>query len=79
VDKAGNLSGTTVYGGGQCGCGVVYKLTPGAHEKWTYTVLHTFAYSDGAQPVRPRRRWIRMISIRAGALSRAHSVLVVVL
>lgn len=50
VDKAGNLYGTTVYGGGQCGCGVVYKLAPGTHGKRTYTVLHTFAYSDGAQP-----------------------------
>jgi uncharacterized repeat protein (TIGR03803 family) len=50
VDKVGNLYGTTVYGGGQCGCGVVYKLEPGIHGKWTYTVLHTFTYSDGAQP-----------------------------
>jgi uncharacterized repeat protein (TIGR03803 family) len=50
VDKAGNLYGTTIYGGGQCGCGVVYKLAPGAYGKWAYTVLHTFAYGDGAQP-----------------------------
>jgi uncharacterized repeat protein (TIGR03803 family) len=50
IDKAGNLFGTTIYGGGQCGCGVVYKLGPGTHGKWTYTVLHTFTYSDGAQP-----------------------------
>jgi uncharacterized repeat protein (TIGR03803 family) len=42
-DKAGNLYGTTVQGGiGPCynGCGVVYKLSPGADGKWKYTVLH---------------------------------------
>ncbi|HWY55036.1 MAG TPA: choice-of-anchor tandem repeat GloVer-containing protein [Terriglobales bacterium] len=50
VDKAGNLYGTTIYGGGQCGCGVVYKLAPAAKGGWKYTVLHTFVGSDGAQP-----------------------------
>jgi len=50
-DKAGNLYGTTIYGGSQqCGCGVVYKLAPTKHAKWKYTVLHTFLGSDGAQP-----------------------------
>jgi uncharacterized repeat protein (TIGR03803 family) len=51
MDKAGNLYGTTIAGGSsQCGCGVVYKLAPGAKGKWTYTVLHTFTGNDGAQP-----------------------------
>jgi len=48
TDKAGNLYGTTIYGG-TC-CGVVYKLAPGSNGKWTYTVLHTFNGYDGAQP-----------------------------
>jgi uncharacterized repeat protein (TIGR03803 family) len=37
VDPAGNLYGTTYYGGGTAG-GVVYKLDPAGHE----TVLHSF-------------------------------------
>jgi uncharacterized repeat protein (TIGR03803 family) len=50
-DDAGNLYGTTVYGGSaQCGCGVVYKLAPKKNGKWEYTVLHAFIGSDGAQP-----------------------------
>jgi uncharacterized repeat protein (TIGR03803 family) len=52
VDQAGNLYGTTVYGGSaSCGCGVVFKLMPGSGGKWTYSVLHTFVGSDGAQPI----------------------------
>jgi uncharacterized repeat protein (TIGR03803 family) len=54
IDKAGNLYGATVAGGiGGCsgGCGVVYKLAPSANGKWTYTVLHKFDGSDGAQPL----------------------------
>jgi uncharacterized repeat protein (TIGR03803 family) len=51
MDKAGNLYGTTVYGGTtSCDCGVVYKLEQGAGGKWTYTVLHRFTGYDGAQP-----------------------------
>jgi uncharacterized repeat protein (TIGR03803 family) len=49
MDKAGNLYGTTIAGGAY-DSGVVYKLAPGKNGKWTYTVLHTFDYSDGAQP-----------------------------
>jgi uncharacterized repeat protein (TIGR03803 family) len=54
IDKAGNLYGATVAGGiGGCsgGCGVAYKLVPGAGGKWKYTVLHKFDGSDGAQPL----------------------------
>ncbi len=49
-DKAGNLYGTTVEGGGSgCngGCGVVFKVTSAGTE----TVLHTFSDEpDGAYP-----------------------------
>src|SRR5262249_43399668 len=46
-DKAGNPYGTAAGGIDKCsgGCGVVYKLTPGPHSKWTYSVLHRF--TDG--------------------------------
>ena len=51
MDRTGNLYGTTINGGdANCGCGVVYKLSPGSNGKWTYTVLHRFAGTDGAQP-----------------------------
>ena len=51
MDKNGSLYGTTTGGGSpQCGCGVVYKLSPKKNGKWKYTVLHTFLGSDGAQP-----------------------------
>jgi uncharacterized repeat protein (TIGR03803 family) len=51
VDKAGNVYGTTMYGGNaQCDCGVVYKLSPHAGGKWKYTVLHAFTGYDGAAP-----------------------------
>jgi len=58
-DAVGNLYGTT-YGGGinnkTCstyasgGCGVVFKLTPGANGKWTETVLFRFGGPDGSNP-----------------------------
>ena len=51
-DQAGNLYGTAGGGIGQCsgGCGVVYKLTPKADGKWTYSVVHHFKGPDGAAP-----------------------------
>lgn len=48
IDKSGNLYGTAIYGG-TC-CGVVYELSPGSNDTWTYKVLHTFSGGDGAQP-----------------------------
>jgi uncharacterized repeat protein (TIGR03803 family) len=52
IDSAGNLYGTTGYGGtGDCvllgtkvGCGTVYELSPPAHKggAWTETVLYSF-------------------------------------
>jgi len=52
-DKAGVLYGTTATGGsGSCfdGCGVVYKLAPGADGKWIYTVLHEFSSPSESPP-----------------------------
>lgn len=56
-DKAGNLYGTTSYGGDpSCdppsGCGVVFKLTPHPGGAWTYTPIHKFTGSpDGRNPM----------------------------
>jgi uncharacterized repeat protein (TIGR03803 family) len=56
-DGAGNLYGTTAYGGsfggncGSIGCGVVFKLTPNSDGTWTESVLCTFTGSgDGVIP-----------------------------
>ena len=52
-DKAGNLYGTTSGGGNPLctgGCGVVYKLAPGAGGKWKYSLLHKFTGRDGGYP-----------------------------
>lgn len=55
-DSAGNLYGTTVYGGitgciSEYGCGVVFKLTPG-ETGWKQTVLYRFTGgTDGAYPL----------------------------
>ena len=49
-DQAGNLYGIAAGGTGQCTCGVVYKLTPGAKDKWTYSIVYTFNGYDGASP-----------------------------
>jgi uncharacterized repeat protein (TIGR03803 family) len=54
-DAAGNLYGTTAYGGstadacGSSGCGVVFQLSPSAGG-WSETVLETFNYTDGGHP-----------------------------
>ncbi len=59
-DQAGNLYGTTAFGGdhGACpdhrGCGIVFELTPTSDGSWTESALHTFCFSmgcsDGAYP-----------------------------
>jgi uncharacterized repeat protein (TIGR03803 family) len=56
-DAAGNLYGTTTYGGsytagcGGFGCGTVFELVRGADGKWTETVLHSFTGGrDGSLP-----------------------------
>jgi uncharacterized repeat protein (TIGR03803 family) len=55
-DQAGNIYGTTQYGGGtgcqRQGCGVVFKLAPSSGGQWTESVLHSFGSgSDGQQPL----------------------------
>ena len=61
IDQAGNLYGTTGYGGaGSCvllgtdvGCGVVYELSPPAEDggAWTETLLYNFSGgNDGYVP-----------------------------
>lgn len=50
LDAAGNLYGTTVYGGAH-GYGTVYKLTPNSNGTWAKSILHSFAGgADGAYP-----------------------------
>jgi uncharacterized repeat protein (TIGR03803 family) len=50
TDAAGNLYGTTVYGG-TYGFGTVFKLTPNGSGGWTETVLYSFnGTSDGDGP-----------------------------
>ena len=56
-DAAGNLYGTTTYGGAfgsNCGsynCGTVFELTPGSTTaSWSEKVLHRFDGDDGAFP-----------------------------
>jgi uncharacterized repeat protein (TIGR03803 family) len=45
-DAAGNLYGTTSFGGSNNGWGTIFKLDPTG----TLTVLHTFQLGDGANP-----------------------------
>ena len=49
-DPHGALYGTTRLAG--TGYGMVYKLTPptGHRTQWTETVVHSFTFSDGANP-----------------------------
>jgi len=54
LDQAGNLYGTTADGGHSgcvgSGCGIVFKLSPGA-DGWTETILYTFTGgADGGNP-----------------------------
>ena len=52
IDSAGNLYGSSIFGGNpQCNCGTVFKLVPGA-SGWTVDLLHDFGggVSDGFYP-----------------------------
>jgi uncharacterized repeat protein (TIGR03803 family) len=51
-DEAGNLYGTTLYGGGGfgCTCGTVFKLSP-QPGVWKETLLQVFAGSDASYPI----------------------------
>jgi len=48
-DAGGNLYGTANHAGGPCYCGTVFRLDPLGN----YTVLHTFAGTDGQYPEAP--------------------------
>lgn len=54
MDSAGNLYGTTYFGGDPlCGCGTVFELSPTQEGHWTKKVLHVFAgdlKEDGGAP-----------------------------
>ncbi len=52
VDKSGALWGTT-FSGGAKNCGTVYKMSPpaGSKKTWTYTLIHSFNDKpDGCNP-----------------------------
>jgi uncharacterized repeat protein (TIGR03803 family) len=57
LDAAGNLYGTTYYGGasgsgcGSYGCGTVFRLAPHPNGQWSETVLYSFDGDDGLNPV----------------------------
>jgi len=52
LDKAGNLYGTTNYGGTSCSdCGTVFKLKPDQKGGWGFASLHSFnPQPDGIEP-----------------------------
>jgi len=51
IDVAGNLYGTTNFGGG-ANQGTIYELTPVSGGGWTETLLHSFTGgADGSDPV----------------------------
>jgi uncharacterized repeat protein (TIGR03803 family) len=59
-DSAGNLYGTTAYGGneqcsadGNAGCGIVFQLIPNPDGSWTKHTLHRFAGNPGRVPFAP--------------------------
>lgn len=63
LDSAGNLYGTTEYGGSGYGCGdqyytiycgTVFELSPTLHGGWTETILYNFqGGTHGCAPVAP--------------------------
>src|SRR5438132_1655370 len=54
TDSAGNLYGTTYFGGNASDAGTVFQLTPNGSGGWTQTVLYAFcqqdACADGQNP-----------------------------
>lgn len=55
VDAAGNIYGTTEFGGstGSAGYGNVFEVSPGGKGTWTENIIHTFSYknNDGTTPM----------------------------
>jgi uncharacterized repeat protein (TIGR03803 family) len=56
-DTAGNLYGTTLFGGNSCplstASGTAFELTPGAKAKWIAKTIYTFKCTDGEMPLAP--------------------------
>jgi len=56
IDAAGNLFGTTYYGGGPCDCGTVFEVSPSSSGAWTESILYSFqgpfgsGSADGSYP-----------------------------
>ncbi|HEX8799106.1 MAG TPA: choice-of-anchor tandem repeat GloVer-containing protein [Terriglobales bacterium] len=51
-DRAGNLYGTTFFGGSGGAAGVVFKLSPELNGRWIETVMRSFqGYPDGGEPM----------------------------
>lgn len=53
LDAAGNLYGTTIFGGQSCGsgCGIVFELTPTSNDHWKERILYSFrGGDDGGAP-----------------------------
>jgi uncharacterized repeat protein (TIGR03803 family) len=57
LDNAGNIYGTTTFGGGtgaceRNGCGTVFELSPGTGGTWSEAILHVFVDKgeDGEEP-----------------------------
>ena len=46
-DSAGNLYGTTEFGGAPCNCGTVYRLNHHSNDIWSETVLFAFDGNNG--------------------------------
>jgi uncharacterized repeat protein (TIGR03803 family) len=51
-DSAGNLYGTTYYGG-TSNQGSIFKLSPNGNGGWTETVLHSFDFNNGTDGAYP--------------------------
>jgi uncharacterized repeat protein (TIGR03803 family) len=51
-DKAGNLYGTTPFGGSVCSseCGTAFELSPSLNGSWTETIIYNFGSDNGASP-----------------------------
>lgn len=52
-DAAGNIYGTTIFGGGRENGGIAFQLSPPARTgvAWSETVLHRFRVEDGLDPM----------------------------
>jgi uncharacterized repeat protein (TIGR03803 family) len=60
-DRAGNLYGTTIWGGSNgIYNGVVFRMTPNADGTWAESVIHAFGGNDGSES------WASVAADRSG-------------